>query len=180
MAVSDRTPDENRGQNRWRRNGMLACWKPSWSLASLARLNKELRHCKTVCLQAFVCMVRCQYRNSGVSEEFKRSMVRKGECNWITVTLGWPFITRTHTHFVICPPLAPSQIHMHSHTWPLNSLVYSFIRLKTLQCLPLMFFFSLGMLQRAEVHILWYEWWKKKKFTSGLMKEKNALKGKLC
>lgn len=88
MAFSDCTKDENRGQNRWRRNGTQACWKRSWSLVTLAWLNKELRHWKTVFLPAFVCMVRCQYRNSSVSEESERSMVRKAECNWITVTLG--------------------------------------------------------------------------------------------
>lgn len=73
--------DENRGQSRWRRTARNVCWKLSWSLASLAWLNKEHRHWKTVCLPAFIRMFRCQYRNSSVSEESERSMRKRGECN---------------------------------------------------------------------------------------------------
>lgn len=129
---------------------MQACWKPSWSLASLAWLNKELRHWKTVCLPAFVCTVRCQYRNSSVSEESERSMVRKGECNWITMTLGWPFITRTHTHTHTVSPVPQTHTcsitntHAHTRKWPLSSLVYSLIWSKHFLSFT---FLSLGMLQ---------------------------------
>lgn len=98
MATSNRTPLRSEQRSTLvEENGTQACWKLSWSLVSFAWLNKELRHWTSVCLPAFVCMVRCQYRNSSVSEKSEGSMEGRGERNWITVTLSWPFITVTHT-----------------------------------------------------------------------------------
>lgn len=109
-----RHSNENGGQKTMEDSGAKACWKLFWTLASLRWLDKVLRQWKTVCLPAFICMVRCQYKTSSVSEESEGSMARRGERNWIAVTLSWPFITRTHTCSVTCLPDAhfPSNIHL--------------------------------------------------------------------
>lgn len=68
VAASDHKRNE-KGSKKVEDSGMQSCQKVNWSLASLAWLNKELRHWKTVCLPAFVIMVRCQSRNSSIPEE---------------------------------------------------------------------------------------------------------------
>lgn len=142
MASSNCTPLKL-AQRLKKENSTQACWKHSWTLVSL---NKALGLWKTVCLPAFVCIVRRQYRTSSVSEESEGSMVRKGECNWITVTLADPS-SPGHTHAIspvpqahICTSIVFPQMHIHiqltSHLsgWPEHTLFFflSFFPLITL------------------------------------------------